>query len=245
MARLRPLKYGEIRRKFRVAALIVTAISFLPSIALAGYSHAFIWKIDPSDPRLAQCVAEMNQLVEARGDILKVTPPDPSLRGQDQIHINGIGDDEYEDFIFPGNNVSHNIMFGPNVPANLVGLNSCKTAYKPYDEVVTACLIVARDHFTEEELQIVSDGSWDDWQPGRDLYERVLHRPAHSPLQDKVAVFSPPQSGGSAPANLPMPLGGLPGIFISQKDILLGLGLVVPIAIVVTVAVRIFGRRSN
>jgi hypothetical protein len=165
-------------------ALCWLAAILLPSVAHAGYDQYFIWKIDPPEARLSPCVTEMKLLVNARQKILSVTAPDPKLQGADAIHFNGIGDDEYEDFLFPGSTVSHNLLPGPNLPANLIGFNPCKTEWKPYDEVVTACLIVARDHFTPTELQISSDGSWDDWQAGRMLYERVLGRTAHNPLQD-------------------------------------------------------------
>ena len=56
--------------------------------------------------------------------------------------FNGKGDNAHEPFIFPGES----------------GFNFCKTAYKPYDTVVVACLFVARDYFAPDQLEIASDG---------------------------------------------------------------------------------------
>jgi hypothetical protein len=53
----------------------------------------------------------------------------------------------------------------------------CKTARKPYDAVVTAILLRALDHYTDDYgllLTVSSDGNWDEWQSGRDLYKQVF-----------------------------------------------------------------------
>jgi hypothetical protein len=155
-------------------------IGLLSSAAHAGYDQYFTWKIDPAGPRLAQCVNEMNLLIHIRRQVLQVIPPDPKLQGADAVAFNGIGADQGDPFIFPGNTLSHN-MNGA-VPANLVGFNACNTNWKSYDEVVVACLLVARDHFTDKELVVTSDGIWDDWGGGRKLYEDILGRTAHNPL---------------------------------------------------------------
>jgi hypothetical protein len=49
----------------------------------------------------------------------------------------------------------------------------CKTARKPYDVVVTACLIAARYYFCEN-IQIKSDGSFTEWKDGIKLASQVL-----------------------------------------------------------------------
>jgi hypothetical protein len=83
------------------------------------------------------------------------------------VDLNGIGDDECEPCVFPGD----------------LGFNFCKTRALPYDAVVTACLLVARDHFPSYELSISSDGSWpDDWQDGSKLYSAVLGRTPKYPM---------------------------------------------------------------
>ncbi len=148
-----------------------------PGTGLGGYTHYFTWQKKPSEEALRKCVADMRRIVEARKEILA----GPDGTGQPQIgpleiSFNGRGheneglDEAHEPFVFPGKE----------------GFNFCKTAYKPYDAVVSACLIVARDHFPREVLKIESDGDWDgpEWAEGIKLYSKVLNRAAKNPLSD-------------------------------------------------------------
>ena len=51
---------------------------------------------------------------------------------------------------------------------------SCtKTAYRPYDIAVTACLIIAK-HYLGEQIRILSDGESKDWDDARMLCEQFL-----------------------------------------------------------------------
>jgi hypothetical protein len=168
------------------AALLLFALSCLH--AWAGYTHYFTWQQAPGEDALKQCVAEMSLVIEAHKSILVgpdepgATPGSPKLEAT-RVDINGIGDDAHEPFVFPGG----------------TGFNFCKTEWKPYDEVVTACLIVARDHFPPSVLAIGSDGSWADWAAGARLYSSVLHRGAKNPMGGDV--LDP--SGGSLPTTGP------------------------------------------
>jgi hypothetical protein len=49
----------------------------------------------------------------------------------------------------------------------------CKTAYKPYDILVTACLIIAT-HYFGDEIRVASDGESRDWEDARRLCQHVL-----------------------------------------------------------------------
>lgn len=62
----------------------------------------------------------------------------------------------------------------------------CKTAHKPYDAVVTAILIRAKTIYGNC-VDIESDGNWEMWQAGRDLYERALGETAPEPFTYEVA----------------------------------------------------------
>lgn len=145
--------------------------------ARAGYTHYYTWKQKPDDASLKACIADMNRLIEARKSIL-VSPDLPestpgSLKlSETNIDFNGIGKNAHEPFVFPYVLPDHD------------SFNFCKTAWKPYDEVVTACLIVARDHFPPSVLEISSDGSWADWSRGAILYSSVFGRPARDPIND-------------------------------------------------------------
>ena len=57
----------------------------------------------------------------------------------------------------------------------------CKTAMKPYDAVVTAILIRAKEIYGSC-VSISSDGDWSEWQDGRDLYEAVFGQVAECPF---------------------------------------------------------------
>jgi peptidoglycan hydrolase-like protein with peptidoglycan-binding domain len=67
--------------------------------------------------------------------------------------------------------------------------NFVKTNEKPYDAVVCALLIAAKDHYGDSVL-IGSDGDWESggwsceagWVAGRELYEAALKKPAVYPM---------------------------------------------------------------
>lgn len=161
-----------LRREYHWVAVLVVAVLalLLPREAHAGYTHYWTWKREPDRPRLERAVAEMNRIVAAKRGMLDVQDAGSPA----EILFNGIGDDGHETFGFP---------LAPF--AGKPEFNFVKTAAKPYDAVVTACLIVARDHFTREELEIKSDGDWNDWGAGRDLYVSVLERRANDPLEPR------------------------------------------------------------
>lgn len=72
---------------------------------------------------------------------------------QTVISFNGLGEDSHETMVLK--QVAHGFQF-------------CKTAYKPYDRLVTALLIIVNYH-ADDAFDIGSDGSRKDWVSGRDL----------------------------------------------------------------------------
>ncbi len=50
---------------------------------------------------------------------------------------------------------------------------SYDTQREPYDAVVCLCLLVAYATLGDE-IRIESDGTWEDWKPGRDLYRKIF-----------------------------------------------------------------------
>jgi len=92
-----------------------------------------------------------------------------------QFAING--DPAYESFIWEGiPSISEWRKDEPNT------FDFCKTAHNPYDAVVTAILIRAK-HIYGSCVSISSDGNWQDWQAGRELYERVFSEVAECPFE--------------------------------------------------------------
>jgi len=49
----------------------------------------------------------------------------------------------------------------------------CKTARKPYDVCVTACLIIAK-HYLGEEIKISSDGETNEWNEAKTYCQEIL-----------------------------------------------------------------------
>ena len=148
------------------------------------------------------CIADMGQIVAAaKGLVAGYNGTGTAVVEPLAIEFNGRGDNAHEPFVFPGN----------------AGFNFCKTQFKPYDAVVTACLIAARDHFPTSTLVIASDGKWDegDWADGARLYENALGRKPADPTSenesdDPLALPNQPQDSN-----------------VFGKVILAGLGLVV------------------
>lgn len=102
--------------------------------------------------------------------------PEVSSEG---FSLNGVGPrDDHETFMiyrkFHRNPMDHE-------KAKRLIFDCTKTAYKPYDEVVTACLIAFKHHFGDD-VRVSSDGEYlGDWTQGATLYERATGRPAADP----------------------------------------------------------------
>ena len=80
----------------------------------------------------------------------------------DGVWFNGVGADGHETFALG------------RIPL-IEYPNFCKTARKPYDRVVTACLCVLHEHLGKG-VQVTSDGDPHEWEAGRALASEVLGR---------------------------------------------------------------------
>jgi hypothetical protein len=155
--------------------LAVCATVAVAPNAWAGYSHYFTWRKAPDEVRLKACIQDLSRVTAAANESLAgpdgVGSPVVELL---KIAFNGRAAEAHEPFLFPGH----------------PGFNFCKTFAKPYDAAVTACLLVARDHFPPDTLEIRSDGDWQDWTEGARLYQHVFGRPALSPLSSPAPLGS-------------------------------------------------------
>lgn len=124
-----------------------------------GYSHRF---------RNAVATAEV---IDDANAILSLTSVEvagpagtgsPELSLSDGILLNGSAakNEDYETFHLVGTNGDE---YG--------GSWFCKTARRPYDEVVTAILVSA---FLHTGAGVTTDGTWENWQPGIALYEMAV-----------------------------------------------------------------------
>ena len=88
--------------------------------------------------------------------------------GMEYIRFNGIGEDGHETMVLERD---------PTNRGNLTDrpFSFCKTAYKPYDALVTALLISAEAN-APGAWEIRSDGDLPDWEQGFTLYEIATQR---------------------------------------------------------------------
>ena len=137
-----------------------------------GYTHYFtikagvtpeMYKAFSDEAHEILRTAEINdiQLADAWGEELSAWQAD-----SDAVSFNGFGDDSHETFY---------------VAPDSVGFNFCKTAEKPYDEVVVACLI-AMGRAYGDLVEISSDGDHSDWAKGSYLYQMAVQRTAIIPI---------------------------------------------------------------
>ena len=63
--------------------------------------------------------------------------------------------------------------------------NFCKTASKPYDVAVVACLIVLK-HYMGELVDVSSDGDASDWDAGLQLAKKILKMKLDIPVSIRV-----------------------------------------------------------
>lgn len=66
------------------------------------------------------------------------------------------------------------------------GFGFTKTARKPYDAVVTACLIHLKNVYGDL-VDIGSDGNWSEWRDGARLYRNATGLTASAPFQKEAA----------------------------------------------------------
>jgi len=112
--------------------------------------------------------------------------------------ING----DAEGFSDDGRDLAHETFYWAGIPEQREHRKGeshyfefCKTAYKPYDAVITAILIRAK-YIYGSCVEISSDGGWDSdelfsdgygsWIKGRELYETVFGEVAECPFNKAI-----------------------------------------------------------
>jgi hypothetical protein len=113
---------------------------------------------------------------------------------------NGEGEPEFTEFYFSingdaeaftsdGRDLAHESFYWAGIPTQSEWRKDdpdffefCKTAYKPYDAVVTAILIRAKTIYGSC-VRISSDGEWQEWQAGREMYEAIFGEVAECPFE--------------------------------------------------------------
>lgn len=177
-----------------LAALLACAVAAPGAGAgQAGTHRYWAWRKQPSPQALEACAATLRKFADARPSVLAVDGP-AALEahvtdlGPALLSLSGQGDFNRQPFRWPGRR----------------GLNSCDTGGFPYDEVVTAALIAARDCFPPAVLAIGSEGEWEDWWPGAKLYESVTGRAAVSPFGGALRETDPAAARGGVDGRGPL-----------------------------------------
>ena len=141
-------------------------MNLLLTFALLAATHSWIWKQRPAND-------EVRKAADAIRRVLEVSGAGQSLSGPERaatlawIEVGWLPHDKDDGqlFVFPG----------------LEYANQCKTASPDYDALVTASLLVARDHFPPSVLGMSSSAPWTDWKGGAGLYQQALGREARDP----------------------------------------------------------------
>ena len=93
----------------------------------------------------------------------------PPLVTNQEVRFNGKGEDGHETFHF-----QRETRIADYQEDKKSAFSFCKTAQKPYDKYVVACLIIAKIIF-EKNIKISSDGEIKDWQEGKEMVEKVMN----------------------------------------------------------------------
>lgn len=118
---------------------------------------------------------------------------DPNL-----IDFNGKGKDAHETLYIT--RIASSEYYEDKSQIALV-FGCCKTALKPYDKYVVACLLLAKYHFAPKDFVISSDGDASDWQAGLELLNKHFSYGVHLikdiDLNEGVAFSHPKNSKNS------------------------------------------------
>lgn len=146
-----------------------------------GYTH--YWNFKPAEIKGWEAkIADVDKIIAASKDKYEL-----DLKGSSEttIWLNGPDDSRnlhHETFDMPRTHAGIEDRY-ENAPEyrkndDMRGFDFCKTARKPYDDVVVACLCV----LAETGLSVSSDGDHDEWEDGRKLAEQILVRPVANPI---------------------------------------------------------------
>jgi len=137
-----------------------------------GFTHYWYRNEHLNPTEFAAAVADCKKVCDACTVEIAFDLDEPLLApvfSVDLIRFNGIGEDGHETFYIPLN--FDNDYRRTDDEGRLFAF--CKTARKPYDDVVTACLIVFQHHLNGAFL-VKSDGDFGEWKEGREICQQVL-----------------------------------------------------------------------
>ena len=150
-----------------------------------GYTHYYDYAPEAISPKQAMllCIDVADIIEYSQVEITgwdQNGSEEPEMNPEGRIAINGCSDDGHESFIINFSAPTKpesidrylNFLYEKFIERDRRISAFCKTAHKPYDEIVTAILLRAADLIPD--FNISSDGYWYDWSPGRDLYSNLF-----------------------------------------------------------------------
>ena len=148
-----------------------------------GYTHYWtvkkgksIGKAETIEAKYQRAIADCQRIVKAwyrENGALSGYTAHAKLGKYGGIQVNGKGEDGHETFTLREH-------FNQNFE-NGEGFNFCKTARKPYDTVVTACLSVLK-HRLGDAIDVSSDGDASDWIEGVEYARKVTRLKVKNPI---------------------------------------------------------------
>ena len=120
-----------------------------------GYTHYFRKKDGLTEANWGGFTEDVKKVLKDGKDIIQFEYDEdaPAIANDHYVRFNGIEDEGHETFV---------------LDYEKSRFDFCKTARKPYDKYVTACLILAKVHFGNE-ITVSSDGDLEDWNEGLEL----------------------------------------------------------------------------
>lgn len=157
-----------------------------------GYTHYFQFTV-PKGIKAAVLEAKYQTAIKECAKLTRVWNREASERNADEerlsgftahtkpgqyggLEVNGKGENAHESFDLREH-------FKQNIEADgaFGGSGFCKTARKPYDAVIVACLAVLK-YRLGNAIQVSSDGRHSDWTDGVAFARRVLRRAIPNPI---------------------------------------------------------------
>ena len=148
-----------------------------------GYTH--YWRLGPfiEEKSYKKALTECRKIIKASPVPLGNAYGDGKPKLNNGVWINGVGEDGHETFALGSIPIRES---GGSDP----GFNFCKTARKPYDLIVVACLLVLHDRLGES-VGVSSDGEPHEWEAGREFASKVLKREIKIPqhIVDQTGMY--------------------------------------------------------
>lgn len=135
-----------------------------------GYTH--YWYLNPdlnNTGKYSRAKAALVPIIDMCEDVLGEREwgglPLP-IANSDEVYFNGIGGEGHEVFCL------HKIIPQPSTEKGTFYFDFCKTAHKPYDKAVVACLLSLK-YDLGDDIRVFSDGGLNDWEEGQKIFETV------------------------------------------------------------------------